>query len=257
MKSVLKALLDANFAIAAIAVAAQGCQKDAVGSDGPDVSGRWAMFSFADPVAVDIDQAGGLIDGTGCCAGFPGDRDASCCGLVTGQIVDRRASFGFTPGQFEEYVYSTDVFVSSDGKRMAGPFSRMTVPVAWVRIGSLEAYLPPPYPPLDSIMGTLAGDYDLVLSDAPGAGSDFSPQQTYALIVRGSGFLYGHLGAFWSGEMAWNADQQTLVVGPVPETSPALPVAMSLRFDGTTLASVEAVMASGVRYQFQATPWQP
>jgi hypothetical protein len=72
----------------------------------------------------------------------------------------------------------------------------------------------------------------------------------------------GQLGSFWSGEMAWRADQQTLVVGPVPETAPGLPVAMSLRFDGTApagpaLASVEAVMASGARYQFQATPAQP
>jgi hypothetical protein len=256
MKSVLKALFNAKFAIAAVAVAAQGCQNDGVGSDGLDVSGRWAMFSFEDPVAVDIHQAGGAIDGRGCCDGLSGDRALACCGIVTGEIVDRRASFGFTPGLGPE-VYSTAAVVSSDGKRMAGAFSRMSVPVAWVRIGSQDAHLPPPEPALESIIGMRTGVYALVLSDGPAAGIDFSPQHTYALYVVGSGFLFGHLGAFWSGEMAWNADQQMLVVGPVPETAPGLPVAMSLRFDGTALASVEAVMASGARYQFQATPSQP
>jgi len=247
-------LLNSYLAIAAIAVAAPGCSDAAKPDSGPDVSGRWAMFSFEDPVAVDLRQAGGAIDGRGCCAESP---DGRCCGRLTGQMVDGRASFGFVPGQFTQDVYSTDAFVSSDGKRMAGAFSRMTLPVAWVRIGSRDPHLPPPDPALESIIRMLGGRYALVLSNDPGGASDFSPQQTYELYVVESGFLFGHLGAFWSGEMAWSAAQQTLVVGPVPETAPGSPVAMSLRFDGTVLASVEAVMASGVRYQFQATPWQP
>ena len=65
----------------------------------------------------------------------------------------------------------------------------------------------------------------------PAAGSDFSPQETYG-SPSDSRFVSGDLGSFWSGEMAWSAGQQTLVVGPVPETAPGLPVAMSLRFDG-------------------------
>ena len=253
MKSVSRALLDGYLAIAAVMLAAPGCQKDEVADD-PGLSGRWAMFAFEDPVAVDIHQAGGAIEGRGCCAGFPGDFSVSCCGLLTGEIVDRRASFGFTPGIGPD-VYSTDAFVSSDGRRMAGMFSRMSVPVAWVRIGARDAHLPPPEPALASAMVMLSGAYDVVLSD-PGAG-EFPPELTYRLVVVSSGFLFGHLGAFWSGEMAWNAAQQTLVVGPVPETAPGLPVAMSLRFDGTALASVEAVMAFGTRYQFQAAPRQP
>jgi hypothetical protein len=253
MKSVLKALLNGHLAIAAVALAAQGCQDDGAGS-GPDLSGRWAMFRFEDPVVVDIDQAGSAIQGQGCCGIFAGEHDISCCGPLTGQIVDRRASFGFSFDYGgEPHVYSTDAFVSSDGKRMAGTFSPWGGPMAWVRIGAYEAYLPPPSSALESVT---SGHYTLVLSDNPGAGSDFSWQPTYVLFTDPR-FVFGDLGAFWSGEMTWNADQQTLVVGPVPETAPGLPVAMSLRFDGAALASVEAVMASGARYQFQATPWQP
>ena len=253
MKFVLKALLNRYLAIAAVAVAAQGCSDAGEPGGGLDVGGRWAMLGFEDPVAVDLDQGGDAIQGRGCCIGFPGDTEISCCGPVTGQIVDRRASFGFAFDHGgEPYVYSTDAFVSSDGKRMAGTFSRGGVQVAWVRIGTYAPYLPPPNSALESVT---TGHYALVLSDDPGAGSDFSPQATYALSVSAQ-FVSGHLGAFWSGEMAWNADQRTLVVGPVPETAPGLPVAMSLRFDATALASVEVVMASGARYRFQATPRQ-
>jgi hypothetical protein len=71
-----------------------------------------------------------------------------------------------------------------------------------------------------------------------------------------SQFVYGELGAFWSGEMTWNEGAQTLVVGPVPETTPGAPVSLSLHFDGATLTTVEAVMASGARYHFNATASQ-
>lgn len=244
----MKALLNSCLAIAVVAVAAQGC------SDAPkvqDLSGRWAIVAFEDPVVVDIDQAGGAIQGQGCCG--PADSGISCCGPLTGQIVDRRASFGFSFNHGgEPYVYSTDAFVSADGQRMAGTFSRGG-DVAWVRIRPQDVYLPQPDPALDSVV---SGHYTLVLSDDPGAGSDFSSQQTYDFYA-GPRFVAGDLGAFWNGEMTWNAAQQTLVVGPVPETAPGSPVAMSLRFDVAGLASVEAVMASGARYQFHATRWQP
>ena len=254
MKFVLKALASTYLAIAAVAVAAQGCDAGGPGS-GMDMSGRWAMFGFEDPVVADITQAGVALQGQGCCARSGGQCDIRCRGPVTGEIVDRRASFGFSfDYSGEPYVYSTDGFVSTDGKRMAGTFSRGGAQVSWVRIGSYDDYLPQHDPALEGLAGM--GRYSLVLSGDPGAGSDFSPQQTYDLGVDFRS-VAGDLGAFWSGEMAWNAGQRTLVVGPVPETAPGLPVAMSLRFNETALASVEAVMASGARYQFQATPRQP
>jgi hypothetical protein len=248
-------------AIAAAAVAAQGCQADpadpANPGGGPDVSGRWAMFAWEDPVAVDIAQAGSVIEGQGCCAGFPGQDSAlDCCGAVMGQILERRASFGFSiDGLGEPYIYSTDVFVSADGSRMAGTFSRTGSAVAWVKIGAHEPYLPSTDPALGEVIRARTGSYVLVLSDDPAPGDDFAPGQTYRLTV-GSEAVAGQLGSFWSGEISWSAGEQTLVAGPVPETAPGLPVAMSLHFDAAALGSVEAVMASGVRYQFRATRWQ-
>jgi hypothetical protein len=67
-------------------------------------------------------------------------------------------------------------------------------------------------------------------------------------------FVWGDLGAFWGGEMSWHADTRTLVVGPVPETVPSLPVALSLQFDETAPVSVEATMASGQRERYSAIP---
>jgi hypothetical protein len=211
------------------------------------------MFAWEDPVAVDIQTAGdGVIEGGGCCAGLF-DPAFQCCGVLNGQIVDRHASFGFSFSfAGEVYEYSTDAFVSADGQRMAGTFSRTVSPVAWVRIGSADRYLAPAPQALQEILGTRVGQYALALSDAPAAGSDFSAQRTYRLNV-GHEFVSGEVGAFWAGEISWSADEQTLAAGPVPETAPGLPVALRLRFDGTALASVEAVMASGLRYQFQAT----
>ena len=251
-----------QFAIAAVAVVAPGCQTGAIGIDpsdagapgnGLDLTGRWAMFAFEDPVAVDIHGSGGAIEGQGCCGGFSAKSGQfGCCGAVTGTMADRRASFGFSfDFGGEPYTYSTESYVSSDGKRMGGRFSRIGWPVAWVRIASTDATLPPADPAIQEVIDGRSGSYALVLADDPAPGSDFSAHSTYHLNT--GRFVFGDLGAFWGGEMSWSAADQTLAVGPVPETAPGLPVALWLHFDGTTLVFVEAAMASGVRYHFRAT----
>src|SRR5215203_2427196 len=127
---------------AAIAVVAAACQTDPANT-GPDLTGRWAMFVFEDPIAVDLRQVGAVIEGDGCCGGFQDvSRQIGCCGAVNGQIADRRASFGFSFQYGELYDYSTDVFVSADARRMAGTFSRGGSPIAWVRIGVSDPILP-------------------------------------------------------------------------------------------------------------------
>jgi hypothetical protein len=215
------------------------------------------MFEWEDPVAVDLREKDGVVEGTGCCGGFQNPNfPPYCCGPVNGQVADRRASFGFSFNfAGEEYDYATDVFVSADGERMAGTFSRSGTPVAWLRIASNEPslrYLSAPLPAL----GEHAGSYGLVLTDDPAPGGDFVGQRVYQMSIN-ERFVYGELGPFWSEEMSWRADAQTLAAGPVPETAPGLPVALSIQFDGSTVVSVEATMASGIRYHFQASPWQP
>ena len=172
--------------------------------------------------------------------------------------MNGRASFGFSfdvSNGSEVSDYSTDVFVSADGQRMAGTFSRTGEPVAWLRIASNEPSLPYLTAPLPAL-GAHAGSYGLVLADDPAPGGDFVGQHVYRMNVNDR-FVSGELGPFWSPEMSWRADAQTLTAGPVPETAPGLPVALSLQVDGSTVVSVEARMASGLRYHFQASPWQP
>ena len=257
-------------AIATIAIATVGCETGATNFDfpdagktpaAPDLTGRWAMFAWEDPVAVDLRTTGTAISGDGCCGGFSSlGAGISCCGDVTGQVVDRRAAFGFTfDFGGDRYEYATDVFVSADGRRMAGRFSRTGGPIAWVPIASDQSWLPvgdANLQPLEEVLSAHMAGYGLVLTDDPPPAADFMPAQTYSLATD-SRFVYGELGAFWAGEMSWDADAQTLVVGPVPETAPGLPVALWLRFDGNALMTVEAAMASGAHYHFAAMASQP
>lgn len=243
-------------AIAAMMVVALGCQG---GNDGPDISGRWAMFAFEDPVAVDLKQTGDVLSGRGCCSGLGADAypELDCCGAVTGEIAGRHASFGFTfdLNLSEPYVYATEANVSVDGRRMTGTFSRTGSPVAWVRLGAGENFLPEPDQAFIDVMYARGGGYTLAVSDAPAGGADFSAQEMYRFYVYYR-YVFGALGSYLSSEMTWNAHEQTLLVGPVPETDPGLPVQLRLHFDGNTLTSVEATMGSGLRYTFQAVASQ-
>jgi hypothetical protein len=234
-------------AVVTATLAAQACQQGGAPNMGGPLSGRWAMFRFEDPVAVDLHESNGQLQGEGCCGGFGGDH-LQCCGAVQGYAADRQATFGFSFDYASEHLdYSTSVFVSADGQRMAGTFSLSGSPVTWLRIGPRDANLVP-----DPIPTPVNGSFALALSDAPAPGTDFSAEAPLTLVLD-THFVSGDLGSFWSGDVSWNTAEQTLVVGPVPETAPGLPVALRLRFDGTGLASVEATMASGLRYHFQVT----
>jgi hypothetical protein len=246
------------FALAATAAAAQACQTG--GTDQPaGVSGRWAMFAFEDGVTVELHEVDGAIDGRGCCGGLDDQSvELGCCGTVHGQIMGRQASFGFSfgSGSSDLYDYSTEVFVSADRKRMAGTFRRSGWPVAWVPIGAFETRISETNYALKEILAARAATYHLALANDPAPGGDFSAQQGYHLSI-GIDTLFGELGSFWGGEIAWHAADQTMTVGPVPETKPGLPVALKMQFADLTLTSVEATMASGTRYQFQASVFQP
>ncbi len=245
-----------RFVIAAtMAVAATpGCQGGSDVDDGPDLSGRWAMFAFEDPVAVELQQTGDVLAGRGCCSGLGPDPGLNCCGPVTGEITARLASFGFSFDLGGPYVYATEASVSADGQRMTGTFSRTTTrPIAWVRLGPGENFLPEPAPALVEALYPRGGGYMLTVSDSGGV--DFAFRAMYRLNVHYRS-VSGDLGSFWSGEMTWNAGEQTLVVGPVPETDSSRPVEMRLHFDGNTLTSVDAMMGSGVKYIFEAVASQ-
>jgi hypothetical protein len=224
----------------------------------PAIDGTWALFDFEDPVTVRITQVGAVLSGTGSCAPL----FQACTGELHGSLTDGRAQFNFfMANAAPAMTYAADVFVSDDGMRMAGKFGGYeTMPdgplplsSAWVRAEAQSAWSTGDYQAVTDALGGRGGEYDLSLSAA--TGNLFAAGQPYALTLRSfdhGPMLSGALGAFWAGEMAWQAGEQTLVIGPVPATAPYLPVAVRLTFDADALVSVEASMSSGEHYEFDA-----
>ena len=88
-----------------------------------DISGRWGLFFFEDPVGVQLFQAGNQLSGTGCDVGAPPLNDpttARLCGDIVGTVSANKAYFGF---HFDSYDYIADVTVSLDGKTHDGALS--------------------------------------------------------------------------------------------------------------------------------------
>lgn len=237
---------------AAGATGGAGGTAGAVGTDPVlDVSGRWTLHGFEDPVGVRIDQKGTAIAGDGCCTGF-GPAPISCCGPVAGECVGRRATFTLSFQFGGDFQYGFGVVVSADGSRMAGMIDRNDEPVAWVRLRPQDAVPPPADPAVTAAFLRASGtSYKLQMTDTASPGPDFSPQRSYRFHI--SSDLGGDLGAFDASEATWDAATQVLAVGPVPETVPTLPVALRVQFDGRVVTTVEATMASGATYHFQAT----
>jgi hypothetical protein len=62
----------------------------------------------------------------------------------------------------------------------------------------------------------------------------------------------GDLGAFWATELSVPTDGSAVHVGPVPATSPELPVEMQLDLGAQGFTRVTATTASGHAYVFAA-----
>jgi hypothetical protein len=206
------------------------------------------MFAFEDPVVVMLAQNGQTLTGRGCCA--PGGLD--CCGnIMQGSIVDRRARFTFPVLGIQSY--SADVMVSAGGDRITGTFYGLGgggLLSAWVQVANGETWLSSTNTELREAVNARAGRY--VLSLESGEGDEFATDSRLDFYIHGSHLpmLSGDLGAFWAGEMVWNEEEATLVVGPVPETVADLPVRLELRFNEVRLQSVVAVMPSERSYTF-------
>ena len=53
---------------------AQSGQSGAAG-EATNIAGRWAMFTFEDPVGVELSEAEGALSGQGCAGGVPSLND--------------------------------------------------------------------------------------------------------------------------------------------------------------------------------------
>jgi hypothetical protein len=246
--------------------AAGGGGGGGAGADGVpavDVSGRWGLFVFEDPVGVRLIQgADGRLTGEGCAAGAPGSTDPAepgipaSCGSIVGKVDGRGVWFGFQLRDFA-FWYVTHALASKDAQRLGGILStngaEFQYPVAWRRVRDDADWLdrgklsrPEP----------MAGSYDLTLIPAESAGSEFDASHTYRIRYQDH-TIAGHLGSFWTDELSPLSEGSPLRVGPVAATSPALPTALLIDFDKSGFTRLTATTPSGGRYRFSMRPVAP
>ena len=223
-----------------------------------DVSGRWGLFVFEDPVGVFLQQeADGTITGQGCTSGAPGELPTTegagpgGCSALSGRVSGQSASFGF-PTSATQFAYQANVVISADGQRMTGTlttFANIPYPVAWRRVREGAAWLdrgdfmrPDP----------MDGPYELTLIPEESIGNEFVAGTPYWIRYQEHTIL-GQLGSFWTDEISPVGMGSPLRVGPVSATVPELPDSLSLDFDATGFTGVTAITPSGGHYRFAIT----
>jgi hypothetical protein len=230
--------------------------------EGPsNISGRWGLFTFEDPVGVLLVQApDGRLTGRGCAAGAPGSTSAApqvppVCGDISGRVTGRSAWFSFETEGIR-FLYSARVTVSTDGARMTGALSTTAgdigYPIAWLRVRDDLHWLErsPSLGPEH-----LTGLYELTLIANASTGNAFAAGRSYRLFHFQDG-LGGDLGSFWSSEMTDARAGSPLRTGPVSATVPELPISLTLDFGAAGFTGVSATTASGESYQFTAKKLQ-
>jgi hypothetical protein len=224
-----------------------------------EVSGRWAQFGTDDANAAELVQTDGVLTGNGCIVGLPTPTNTadSYCGAVHGQIEGARATFAYDATIATE---GADLWVSSDGQRMAGRHAfegSWFAPVTWLRIAPTDSHLPlsPTLKPVSDALGSRKGSW--VLTQLEGPEPLFLGRTDLGVVLNiqsdSGGLVLGTLGAFWVGEMRWSDADSTLEIGPVPETVPGVPVQLRLHFDAATLQAVETTLPNGERQRFSAS----
>jgi hypothetical protein len=221
----------------------------------PPLDGRWAMFSFEDPVAVELSEEAGVLSGIGCYGGLPSPEFPGVlgsCQKLAGIADGRHVQFSFAA---ENYTYAANVFASADGQRMAGDFhdtaTWRAAAFAWLRIGADYPWLRQSHEPtaLSMALEGRSGRFGLE------GLVDRYDQPGYLAIYSSTRSIAGSLGAFWQTEIVWNEAEQTLVAGPVAETAPEIATQLTLHFSGQTFVSVDAVFPSGEKRTLQAAPY--
>ncbi len=238
--------------------AVAGAGGGAVAAEPPaDISRRWGMFGFDDPVGVFLKEAAdGTLTGQGCGLGPPDSKSVEIqpppfsCANLSGKVTGHTAWFSFPIAIAPRPEgYAARVTISTDGSRMAGKFEASDFPTAWLRVPD-DGYWPTPAKvPADDL---LQGRYDLTLVPEATTGTEFTGRGTYLLTYAERRF-WGDLGSFWSSEVSDPSLGTPLRVGPVPATEPGLPTSLTLDFDATGFVRVVARTPSGGLYTFLAS----
>lgn len=224
-------------------------------TDAPaNVSGRWAMFGFEDPVGVQLSQSGGSLGGIGCGVGVPPAMRASYCSPISGTISGSNLKFAFKstadilPGD-----YLADLVVSADGTRMAGRFGigssiNDQLWFAWLPVQGDAFWLNVAENEPNFGSGSIA----LKLSTAEANDPRFDPNAVYEVTFGAYG-LIGDFGAFFLSEMKRGAND-LIEAGPVSPTVPELPVYVSIASQGNAYSSVTARLGNGHNFTFDVVP---
>ncbi len=240
----------------AASTSAAGSNAGAAGVQGPapNISGRWAMFGWEDPVGVQLRQSEGSLSGVGCGAGTPPASQAALCssdlaGSISGNLVkfDFLSTAEILPGR-----YLADLVASDDGTRMAGRFGIGSLNnefwFAWLPVAGDDYWLRVP-----DDMPSLGGQQlALQLSTAEANDPAFAPNIVYDLRFASQGIV-GSFGAFFLSEMRRDSNG-SIEVGPVAPTVPELPVYLSLTKTGDAFTSVTARLANGHTFTFNVLP---
>jgi hypothetical protein len=214
------------------------------------IAGRWGLFFFEDPIAVEIVQTGSKLSGLGCDAGLPTESynpQQELCGPLVGEVVGNRAWFEFAlfEGSFRVRL---EVTIAADASRLSGLLGFQSPPrldVALLPLRENEAWLPSPE---DAERFLFYGQGSFELREASDGGTDFQPDQVYELRWDERG-ISGDLGVFWHTEMSSTSDVAVLV-GPVSASTPGQPISLTMDQSNGVVNRVVAVTESGASYVF-------
>jgi len=228
-----------------------GGEAPVTAEEAADISGRWALFVFEDPVGVQLTQANGQLTGEGCASGTPPDvgEFQSFCGAVSGKVSGRSAQFWF---HFQIYTYLANTQISADGQRMTGSLHAVAdydMPTAWLRVPYERRSLAIDLTRRDD---PRAGWYTLTLDGADPDATEYDATKTYRLFYEAGRGIASDLGSFWNTEISGMESPAGLQVGPVPATAPELAVSMQLETSADSLSRVRATTGSGHHYEFAA-----
>lgn len=211
------------------------------------IAGRWGMFHFEDPVAVELIQNGSQLSGLGCDAGLPSpewDGNEEYCGPISGEVMGNQARFEIA---FSSYRIAASVTISADASRMTGDFELFgpSADMAWLRFTD--------GPWLQERTGqpvVVLYDTELQLIEASPGASEFELGKIYRISQPRNG-IWGDLGNFWHSEISQTSLNGPTRVGPVPMTDPERPVSLEIEHQSTLITRVIAVAGSGATYVFE------
>jgi hypothetical protein len=242
-----------------------GGQPPQIGLTAPGFTSDWGMVGFEDPVAISFGRH------IGCYTGLPvGDHDLKDCGQL--RIIQSDGVSHATVAMSFQNVsagYAADLYVSNDGRRMAGAFVSYDDPTGAGKLPPIEDFrLGFAWAPLTHAVSDLDGPVLLPtytrrtlpipeyyatfqLTEDESSRGELVAGHAYAFAYREGPIvaIVSELGAFYDDELRWDDATQTLSAGPVQATRPGYPIALEVKLEAGKLHEAIATTDGGWRYR--------